>query len=697
MSHSDRTRCDRVAPIVPGIILVFGVAAWSSGAAGQYYPPSGGSRHSVSLRSNLSVGQGPSTTNMMNVRAYSVGLADVVRPSQAPARGGALSYSLEQTSSYNTQRTMSGNPAIGAAMSSSPIGMRSRQVYTPIDPLRFTAGGAKMAGGGASVGSLMAPLAEPIPASGPARPGKLPTGRITSLVPEIPWDYKDRMVAGEKAFRDGNYSEAFEHFEKARRISDNCPESLLGLAHTSLALAKDSYANTARYLAATIEKFPYLPVVDVNPRDFFGKAADYEQIVARLENAVKTNGKDGSALLVLGYLKMRDNLFPVAIRFLQDAAKASPNKEQAYAIDVLLKSMEEVRQDTLQNAPKLVPPVELVWAGLKLALPEGFVRQGVSDPNQFLAATRGGEGTEKPQMINAFAYAVDNDVTPRMTLDQVAAMTSANPAVSNLTQLEEVEVPYLGTTAVARLYRCQFMGEAVIAVRLCVSRQIPPSDKRDAPEKLMYVLGMGLLESDVESLLPTFSAVARSVSLVDLRRPVDLLPTADRTEIKLPECGFAVGQPQGWTGQRTPRGYDMSATDFGLSGGTGLQVQAVTTLVPGAVDARGFGQKVIRDRSREGQQIVVVSEAAARLAGIEGHEFLVRRAVSIAPATRTATRPSALGETAEVLEMARIVCLPAEDGKTRVFALIVREHGADAQALRPVMDSLAGGFRLVKP
>ena len=697
MTNSGFARSGRFIMLSRIGILTIGIVAWPSWASAQRYAPSGGgSRKSVSLRGELMVGQGPSTINTMNVRAYSVGLENVLRPSQAPVGGGALSAPMYRAGSSNLQRPVSAGQAMGAAPSS-PIGMQSRQVYTPIDPLRFTAGGATMAGGGASIGSLMAPMGEPVPASDPARPGNLPTGRITSLVPEIPWDYKDRMVAGEKAFRDGNYSEAFGHFEKARRISDNCPETLLGLAHASLALAKDSYADTARYLAATIAKFPYLPVVDVNPRDFFGKPADYDEVLARLENAVKTNPKDNSALLVLGYLKMRDNLFPVAVRFLQDAAKANPNKEQAYAIAVLLKSMEEVRQDALQNAPKLAAPVELAWAGLRLALPEGFVLQAVSDPNQFLAATRGGEGTQKPQMINGFAYAVDNDVTPRMTLDQVAAMTSGNPAISNLTQLEEVEVPYLGTTAVARLYGCQFMGEPVIVVRLCVARQMPASGKKDAPEKLMYVLGMGLLESDVEALLPTFSAMARSASLVELRRPVDLLSTANRTEIKLPECGFAIGQPQGWTGCRTPRGYDMAATDFGLSGGTSLKVQAMTTLAPGAFDAKAFGQKVVQDRQREGQRVVVVADSAAQFAGIEGHEFLVRRTVSTAPATRTATRPSASGETAEVLELARLACIRAEDGQTRVFAMIVRGQEADGQALRKVMDSLAGGFRLVKP
>jgi hypothetical protein len=48
--------------------------------------------------------------------------------------------------------------------------------------------------------------------------------------------------------------------------------------------------------------------------------------------------------------------------------------------------------------------------------------------------------------------------------------------------------------------------------------------------------------------------------------------------------------------------------------------------------------------------------------------------------------------------MARLVCVEAENGQTRVFAIVVRGgQDVDAPALRKAMDVLAGGFRLVKP
>lgn len=590
---------------------------------------------------------------------------------------------------------------------------QSRQVYTPMQPVRITSGGG-MSAARVSVGSLMAespeaPAAEesadaltgaastqqaPVAAE-PVRPANLPSGRITSLVPKVSWEYKDPMLAGEKAFREGNYPEALAQFEKARQISHNCPESLLALTHASLAMAKDSYEDPARYLAATIIKFPYLPVVDVNLRDFLAKPAEYERIVTGLENAVKADPKNASALLVLGYLKMRDNLFPVSARLLKDAAKSTTSREQAYAIDVLLKAMDEVREDAREDAPKLAPPVTLDSAGLQLALPEGFVFQPLSDPNQFMAATRGAQASDKPQMISGFAYAVDKDVTPRMTLDQMAAAASSNLAVAKLTQVEEMEVPYLGTTAVARLYECEFMGSPVLLVRLCFARDIAGADKKDA--KLMYVLGMGLLASDAESLLPTLSSVARSVSFVDPKRPAELTPSATLNEIKLPEFGLAIGQPQGWAGQSTARGYRMAATDFLSGGSAGAQAEAITVAVPATSDSKTFGEKVIQDRVKEGQRITVLSQGAARLAGLEGHEFLLRRGVSTAAAGQAASASSAPAEPAEVLEMARLVCVPAAEGKKTVVALVVRRQDMDEQALRQSMDVLAGGLRLLKP
>ena len=250
--------------------LAAGILTWPSPTPAQNYRPvAGDSRRAVTLRGELMVGQGPSTINMMNARAYSTGMGDLPRTTQAP--GGALSSAMSGSSSYSIQRSGVGGSALGTMTPSGQT--QSRQVYNPVQPVRITSAGAAASSGRASVGSLMADSPEPSPgmesadaltgggsaqkasaAVEPARPTNLPTGRITSLVPKVAWEYKDPMAAGEKAFREGNYPEALAQFEKARQISHNCPESLLALTHVSLATAKDSYEDSARYLAATIEK-----------------------------------------------------------------------------------------------------------------------------------------------------------------------------------------------------------------------------------------------------------------------------------------------------------------------------------------------------------------------------------------------------------------------------------------------------------
>ena len=140
----------------------------------------------------------------------------------------------------------------------------------------------------------------------------------------------------------------------------------------------------------------------------------------------------------------------------------------------------------------------------------------------------------------------------------------------------------------------------------------------------------------------------------------------------------------------------MGATDFLVGGAASLQAEAITLLVPDTFDSKAFGEKVIQDRVQEGQKITVISQGAAKWAGLDGHEFLVRRKQSTAATTQTATAASAPAETAEVLEMARLVCVPAADGKKTVFALVVRCQDMDEPALRKTMDVLAGGFRLLK-
>jgi len=78
---------------------------------------------------------------------------------------------------------------------------------------------------------------------------------ITTLVPENPGVYRDKMQAAEIAFKNREFRNAISLYEMAGGLSSGSPESLLGRMHTYFAASTDAYALTALYLKNTLERF----------------------------------------------------------------------------------------------------------------------------------------------------------------------------------------------------------------------------------------------------------------------------------------------------------------------------------------------------------------------------------------------------------------------------------------------------------
>lgn len=149
------------------------------------------------------------------------------------------------------------------------------------------------------------------------------TQPITSLAPTDSSPYSKYMREGERYFRQKDYYKAFNEFQLANFIDEDDPSSLLSMAHATFATSSLSYYAAAYYLRQAIDSFQELPVMPLQPRDFFGERAEYAKRLTLLEERVNRAPADAEALLLLAYFRWFDGGTEAACAALSKAHAAS--------------------------------------------------------------------------------------------------------------------------------------------------------------------------------------------------------------------------------------------------------------------------------------------------------------------------------------------------------------------------------------
>ena len=190
---------------------------------------------------------------------------------------------------------------------------------------------------------------------------ELPEEEITTLVPKNPGFYQKKMLAAEIAFKNREFRDALANYDLATGLSNNSPESLLGIMHTYFASSTTDYAMTALYLRSTLERFPELPLANINLKAFYLDPIQYRRDLTRLEKYVKRNPKNANAQLVLGYFLWREGEIKNSKKALNMALTYSKQKELDEAIDTLWSGMVatgKVSGKLQKIAPKKTKPQE---------------------------------------------------------------------------------------------------------------------------------------------------------------------------------------------------------------------------------------------------------------------------------------------------------------------------------------------------
>lgn len=177
---------------------------------------------------------------------------------------------------------------------------------------------------------------------------------ITSLVPDAPGEYTEHLNEGDRLFREGSYIEALASFEMANAYQGTDPESLLYLMHTKAALGQ--YHSAAFLLRKTLDNFPELPLVNLEPKGFYEDPSAYVRHVEKLQRRAEEDAYDPDPQLLLAYYqwfagdhdKARQSL-KAAVEAAKKNARALNSQATLEATDIFQRGMKTVRDETRQD------------------------------------------------------------------------------------------------------------------------------------------------------------------------------------------------------------------------------------------------------------------------------------------------------------------------------------------------------------
>lgn len=162
------------------------------------------------------------------------------------------------------------------------------------------------------------PEAPPVAASStsePPPPAPAPQVRVLPADPEV-------LTKGLQEFRSGRYDQAERQFFRA------IPDSFVYLALTSL--AQRNWREAFSFLSRAMGADPRW-LRKVNPRDLFGTAADFDALLAALDEQVAKHPIDPDLKTLAAYVRFHEKGAPYAKALLVEATTANPDHEPAKA------------------------------------------------------------------------------------------------------------------------------------------------------------------------------------------------------------------------------------------------------------------------------------------------------------------------------------------------------------------------------
>ncbi len=651
-------------------------------------PSAAQSRVEVGLRGSPRVGWGPSARHNYRMGRYSTGLGDL-RVRYRPAEGGALGSSIYGAQSMNIRSRGVGGTA-GAQPSTPQVGGSRRYASSSMlvprvgAPIQYSPGAI----GGYSPGTIGL-SGRDYAAAAAAHQKKIPDDLkkeiLTSLVPRQAAKHKQAMQNGEDAFRKGAYTEAWSHFEKARKLSQDSPESLLSLARVSFALADGSYSKAAEYLRMTVDIVPELADLTIFPRSFYGNQDEYLKHLKKLEDHVSSGPDDGDAQFVIGYMRWRQGKPDEARKALNLASRHTPRLTRA--VKALLDGI-NVEKTTLVEPPKMAKAVDYSWAGIRIAIPEGFINRTLDKPRHVLIADSSKDA--EPLTVAVGTLAVGSDVTAAAVQNYIMNKWAASPGVSNLTLVEEREITVASLQGVGRLIKYKIDGAEAAAVALAVVRDVKRPDGA-APIRIAYGLLVRSTRKNMTPMIGVINGVAKSAEFTEVSRGVDLPIELTDNTIQDEKGLYAMRIPKGWASSRDKTGISMGQMDHLLGGATSPSLRVVTLNVGADKTAKVCGESLIDYAiKKRARKIEILSQGPAKVGSVDGYQFVMRKQVLLEKDQSGQDKYSE-----PFTEIGALVAAPAGPGQKRYHVIVLTCYDCDPKKAESLMEKIVSGFTML--
>ena len=527
---------------------------------------------------------------------------------------------------------------------------------------------------------------------------------IHSYVPKLPGEARDLMEEGEALFKKGDYAKALATFQLADKASGNLmPAAQLAIMMSALADGQDLYKLPAEHLAHAFKVFPGLCVINIPPRAYMSKAADYDKILATLEAHVKKTPKDAHAQFVLSYLLWRDGKKDPAVEAINAALKyaSDDDKKLLNGITAFIDSVQRTDRKVALPAPKMGKPISLPTAGLQITLPASFTSIRPDQAYELISAT-GTVGMTKASIehMNLFVVPAEAGENSRQFMNAALKRIAANPAISDLKEIDQAAGVIGHSIVHGRIVHFTRDKTPLQGVVMCMVRS------RGLPEEapIAYVLiatttSKGRIQ---KSLLPGAVATLKSIQFTEFKRPI-LQPVAAGSMITDKMFGFRQLVPRGWPARLTPQGLVAGELDYTLGGIVSPLMQVSRIEVDAKLTYKEMVDTIIAKQKEAGAEPRLISQGKAALANDpNAWQFVVQQKTtvhgSISKLLSSIPAAKAYVEGGRpFMHILRMVSVPSKnEGMQTVYYVSIVGFDCSEKQLRALMDPVAAGFELLK-
>jgi hypothetical protein len=354
-------------------------------------------------------------------------------------------------------------------------------------------------------------------------------------------------------------------------------------------------------------------------------------------------------------------------------------------------------------------PISLPHAGIKLAVPEGYVRQPLRQRFEALRSAWVVDETVR-QAATLLAYPVKFDITAEQFADGMVADMEDEMAFRNVEVIKATPMRIAGIDGYAKLISYSHRGRDSIAAAAFIVRSMPDSDVA-----ICYQLLVEALAEYRQDVLPTLGEIIKTMSLRPVESPIRLGIGSLGRPVRLERPGCSLRQPVGWFAVAMPsvQLLELGQVDFTRNGVMSPVARLKVADAPPGSQSMTCAKRSLAEAQQlakdVGDRSELVHEGLASLGTHESYEFVLlcmpdesRPADETEAGTVEKTdQPTAGG--APISPLPQQVCIAQRSlcismggsGRyLRTYSLTLICESGNVQAVRAMMDKLAEGFAL---